>query len=148
MVALPGRFFTFMEMLPNVSFMIKGIKKSVFVSPNSHNFINSRESHPLKAYFWKDLEQISPVWFLPKDLGVGVDFQTCSEGDFFTRCPQSVASSNKKVEQILGLKMDSGNKNFRISLRKVSKYNSFYCSDFSGQPPWLPMARFHFEGGV
>jgi hypothetical protein len=48
-VAPPGRFFTFMKMLPNVSFIIKVIKKSVFVSPNSHNFLVSREIHPLKA---------------------------------------------------------------------------------------------------
>ena len=43
MVAPPGGFFTFMKMLSNV------IKKSVFVSPNSHNFIVFRESHPLKG---------------------------------------------------------------------------------------------------
>jgi hypothetical protein len=36
-------------MLPNVSFIIKIIKKSVFVSPDSHNFMVSRERHPLKA---------------------------------------------------------------------------------------------------
>ena len=62
-VAPPGRFFTFMKMLPNFSFIIKVIKKSVFVSTNSQNFIVSRESHPLKAWFWKHLEQISPVWY-------------------------------------------------------------------------------------
>ena len=44
----PGGFFTFMKMLPNVSFIIKVIKNSGFVS-NSQNFIVSRESHPLKA---------------------------------------------------------------------------------------------------
>ena len=48
-VAPPGGFFTFMKMLPNVSFIIKTIKKSVFVSTNSHNFIVFRERHPLKA---------------------------------------------------------------------------------------------------
>jgi hypothetical protein len=48
-VAPPGGFFTFMKMLPNVSFIIKVIKKSVFVTTNSHNLIVSRESHPLKA---------------------------------------------------------------------------------------------------
>jgi hypothetical protein len=48
-VAPPGGLFTLMKMLPNVSFLIKVIKKSVFVSTKSHNFIVSRESHPLKA---------------------------------------------------------------------------------------------------
>ena len=48
-VAPPGGFFTFMEMLPNVSFIIKTIKKGVFVSTNSHNFIVFRQRHPLKA---------------------------------------------------------------------------------------------------
>ena len=62
MVVPPGGFFTFMKMLPNVSFIIKIIKKSVFVSTNGQNFIVSIETHPLKAWFWKDLEQISPVF--------------------------------------------------------------------------------------
>ena len=48
-VVPPGGFFTFMKMLPNVSFIIKVIKNSGFVSTNSHNFIVSSESHPLKA---------------------------------------------------------------------------------------------------
>ena len=48
-VAQPGGFLIFMKMLPNVSFVIKVIKKSVFVSTNSQNLIVSRESHPLKA---------------------------------------------------------------------------------------------------
>ena len=48
-----------MKMLPNFSFIIKAIEKSVFVSTNSHNFIVFREGHRLKAGFWKDLEQIS-----------------------------------------------------------------------------------------
>ena len=63
-VAPPGGFFTLTKMLPNVSFIIKVIKNSGFVSTNSHNFIVSRESHPLKASFWKDLNQISPVWYM------------------------------------------------------------------------------------
>jgi hypothetical protein len=48
-VAPLGGIFTFMKMLPNVSHIIKVIKKSAFVSTNSHNFIVSSESHPLKA---------------------------------------------------------------------------------------------------
>ena len=48
-VAPPGGFFTFMKMLPNVSFIIKVIKNSVFVSTNSHNFVDSRERHPVEA---------------------------------------------------------------------------------------------------
>ena len=48
-VAPSGGFFTFMKMFPNVSFIIKVIKNSCFVSTNSHNFIVSRESHRLKA---------------------------------------------------------------------------------------------------
>jgi hypothetical protein len=48
-VAPPGGFFTFMKMLPSVSFIIKVFKNSGFVTNNSHNFIVSRESHPLKA---------------------------------------------------------------------------------------------------
>jgi hypothetical protein len=48
-VAPPGGFFTLMKMLPNVSFIIKVIKNSGFVSTNSLSFIVSRESHPLKA---------------------------------------------------------------------------------------------------
>ena len=48
-VAPPGGFFTFMKMLPNVSFIIKIIKNSVFFSTNSHNFVVSRERHPLEA---------------------------------------------------------------------------------------------------
>ena len=43
-------FFTFMQMLPNVSFIIMVIKKSFFVSINSHNFKFSTEMHSLKAY--------------------------------------------------------------------------------------------------
>ena len=48
LVVPPGGFLTSMKMLPNVSFIIKVIKKSVFVSTNSHNFIFSRENHFLK----------------------------------------------------------------------------------------------------
>ena len=48
-VAPPGGFFTFMKLLPNVSFIIKVITNSVFVGINSHNFVVSRERHPLKA---------------------------------------------------------------------------------------------------
>ena len=48
-VAPPGGFFDFMKMLPNVSFIIKVIKNSGFLSTDSHDFIVSRESHPLKA---------------------------------------------------------------------------------------------------
>ena len=37
-VAPPGGFFTVMKMLPNLSFIIKVIRNSGFVSTNSHNF--------------------------------------------------------------------------------------------------------------
>ena len=49
MVAPPGGFFNFMKMLANVSFMIEVIKKGVFVSTDSNNFIDVRENHPLKV---------------------------------------------------------------------------------------------------
>ena len=42
-------FFTFMKMLPNVSFISMVIKKSVFVSINSHNLNFSTEMHSLKV---------------------------------------------------------------------------------------------------
>ena len=48
-VVLPGGFFTFMNIVPNFSFIIKIIKNSVFFSTNSHNFVVSRERHPLEA---------------------------------------------------------------------------------------------------
>ena len=48
-VAPPWRiFFTFMKMLPNVSFISMVIEKGVFVTIDSHNHNFSTEMHSLK----------------------------------------------------------------------------------------------------
>ena len=45
-------FFTLMKMLPYVNFISTVIKKSVYVSINSHNFKFSTEMQSLKPWLW------------------------------------------------------------------------------------------------
>ena len=66
MVAPPGGFFTFMKILPNVSFISMVIKKSVFVSINSHNLNFSTEMHSLKVWLWNISTKNRSVWLVSK----------------------------------------------------------------------------------
>ena len=90
------RVFHFYENVAQCQLYNQGHKKTFFVNTNSHNFIVSRERHSLKAWFWKDLEQISPVWWQGMHIG-RTKVQTNSK--WF--CQADVSSKNQWTNSTL-----------------------------------------------